>query len=124
MLVDLGRNDIGKISQIGTVEVEKYMAVERYSHVMHIGSTVGGRFDPEYDAVDAVEQFSRREHFPELQNSVPVRSSRNWRADGAAFTEVLSAIWISLETWMSALPSALPTRRRGKFSPVRSRHCG
>ena len=36
MLVDLGRNDIGKISRIGTVEVEKYMSIERYSHVMHI----------------------------------------------------------------------------------------
>ena len=55
MLVDLGSNDIGKISQIGTVEVEKYMAVERYSHVMHIGSTVGGQIRPEYDAVDAVD---------------------------------------------------------------------
>lgn len=55
MLVDLGRNDIGKISQIGTVKVEKYMAVERYSHVMHIGSTVGGMIRPEYDAVDAVD---------------------------------------------------------------------
>lgn len=55
MLVDLGRNDIGKISQIGTVKVEKYMAVERYSHVMHTGSTVGGMIRPEYDAVDAVD---------------------------------------------------------------------
>ena len=42
MLVDLGRNDIGKISKIGTVEVEKYMTVEHFSHVMHIGSTVAG----------------------------------------------------------------------------------
>lgn len=42
MLVDLGRNDIGKISRVGTVQVEKYMSVERYSHVMHIGSTVSG----------------------------------------------------------------------------------
>ncbi len=55
MLVDLGRNDVGKISQIGTVKVEKYMAVERYSHVMHIGSTIGGQIRPEYDAVDAVD---------------------------------------------------------------------
>ena len=42
MLVDLGRNDIGKISKYGTVEVEEYMQVLRYSHVMHIGSTVMG----------------------------------------------------------------------------------
>ena len=40
MLVDLGRNDLGKICDFGTVEVEKYMSIERYSHVMHIGSTV------------------------------------------------------------------------------------
>ena len=43
MLVDLGRNDIGKISKIGTVEVEKYMSIEHFSHVMHIGSTVARR---------------------------------------------------------------------------------
>ena len=42
MLVDLGRNDIGKISRIGSVHVEKYMEIERFSHVMHIGSTVTG----------------------------------------------------------------------------------
>lgn len=55
MLVDLGRNDIGKISKIGSVAVEKYMAVERYSHVMHIGSTVSGRLRDDCDAVDAVD---------------------------------------------------------------------
>ena len=42
MLVDLGRNDLGKISKFGTVQVEKLHCVERYSHVMHIGSTVRG----------------------------------------------------------------------------------
>ena len=55
MLVDLGRNDIGKISSIGSVNVEKYMEVERYSHVMHIGSTVVGRLSDEKDAIDAVD---------------------------------------------------------------------
>lgn len=55
MLVDLGRNDIGKISQIGSVEVEKYMKVERYSHVMHIGSTVKGMIREDKDALDAVD---------------------------------------------------------------------
>lgn len=55
MLVDLGRNDIGKISRIGTVQVEKYMSVERYSHVMHIGSTVGGNIREDKDALDAVD---------------------------------------------------------------------
>ena len=55
MLVDLGRNDIGKISEFGSVEVEKYLSVERFSHVMHIGSTVRGRIRPDKDAVDAVD---------------------------------------------------------------------
>lgn len=55
MLVDLGRNDIGKISKIGTVEVEKYMSIERYSHVMHIGSTVRGEIREDKDALDAVD---------------------------------------------------------------------
>ena len=55
MLVDLGRNDLGKISRFGTVEVEKYHSIERYSHVMHIGSTVRGEIDfDKFDALDAV----------------------------------------------------------------------
>jgi len=55
MLVDLGRNDLGKISEFGTVEVEKLRSIERYSHVMHIGSTVRGKIAPQYDALDAIE---------------------------------------------------------------------
>lgn len=55
MLVDLGRNDIGKISKFGTVEVEEYMQVLRYSHVMHIGSTVRGQIRDDKTALDAVE---------------------------------------------------------------------
>lgn len=55
MLVDLGRNDIGKISRIGTVKVEKYMEIERFSHVMHIGSTVTGTIREDKVAVVAVD---------------------------------------------------------------------
>ena len=55
MLVDLGRNDLGKISEFGTVEVEKLRSIERYSHVMHIGSTVRGKIAEGYDALDAIE---------------------------------------------------------------------
>jgi anthranilate synthase component 1 len=54
MLVDLGRNDLGKLSKFGTVTVEKYMSIERYSHVMHIGSTVRGELREDKDAVDAI----------------------------------------------------------------------
>ncbi len=55
MLVDLGRNDIGKISEFGSVKVEKYMTIERFSHVMHIGSTVAGTIRAGRDALDAVD---------------------------------------------------------------------
>lgn len=54
MLVDLGRNDLGKISKFGTVQVEKLHSIERYSHVMHIGSTVRGQIDDKHDALDAI----------------------------------------------------------------------
>lgn len=54
MLVDLGRNDIGKISEIGSVHVKKYMQIERYKHVMHIVSEVTGKLRPEIDAIDVI----------------------------------------------------------------------
>ncbi|MCI1306095.1 MAG: anthranilate synthase component I family protein [Lachnospiraceae bacterium] len=55
MLVDLGRNDLGRLCTFGSVEVEKYMEIERYSHVMHIGSAVRGTLREEIQAVDAVD---------------------------------------------------------------------
>ncbi|MBR4760709.1 MAG: anthranilate synthase component I [Lachnospiraceae bacterium] len=55
MLVDLGRNDLGKISRFGTVEVEALRQVVRFSHVMHIGSTVRGIIREDKDALDAIE---------------------------------------------------------------------
>ena len=57
MLVDLGRNDIGKISKIGSVSVEKYMNIERFSQVMHIGSTVTGTIRDDQDAMDAIDSI-------------------------------------------------------------------
>ena len=57
MLVDLGRNDIGRISRIGSVEVERYMEIQRYSHVMHIGSTVKGIIRDDMDALNAVDSI-------------------------------------------------------------------
>lgn len=55
MLVDLGRNDIGKVSKFGSVEVEEYMSIEKYSHVMHIGSTVKGEIREDMGALDAID---------------------------------------------------------------------
>src|SRR5277367_2261790 len=53
MLVDLGRNDLGRVSEYGSVKVRDLMYVERYSHVMHLVSALEGRLRPELDAVDA-----------------------------------------------------------------------
>ena len=54
MLVDLGRNDVGRVSRFGSVRVDKLMFVERYSHVMHIVSSIEGKLRPELTAVDAL----------------------------------------------------------------------
>jgi anthranilate synthase component I len=54
MLLDLGRNDVGRVAEIGSVEVTERFLVERYSHVMHIVSNVIGRLDPKHDAIDAL----------------------------------------------------------------------
>jgi anthranilate synthase component 1 len=54
MLVDLGRNDLGRVARAGTVTVSKYMEVERYSHVLHLVSHVEARLRPELDALDAL----------------------------------------------------------------------
>ncbi len=57
MLVDLGRNDIGKISEIGSVKVNKYLSVEKFSHVMHIGSTVEGILRSDLDSLSAIDSI-------------------------------------------------------------------
>ncbi|MCP4247857.1 MAG: anthranilate synthase component I family protein, partial [bacterium] len=54
MLVDLGRNDVGRVAQPGTIRLEEVMSVERYSHVMHICSNVSGRLAPGKNAFDAL----------------------------------------------------------------------
>jgi anthranilate synthase component 1 len=54
MLVDLGRNDVGRVSEYGTVKVTNFMSVERYSHVMHMVSSIEGKLRPELSAVDAL----------------------------------------------------------------------
>ena len=55
MLVDLSRNDCGRVSRIGSVRVEDLMVIERYSHVMHIVSSVVGELRPDCDGFDAFQ---------------------------------------------------------------------
>lgn len=54
MLVDLGRNDLGRIAEPGSVKLERYMEVERFSHVMHLTSRISARLREDYDAVDVI----------------------------------------------------------------------
>ena len=54
MLIDLGRNDTGRVSQIGSVKLTEKMVIERYSNVMHIVSNVTGQLKPELSAMDAL----------------------------------------------------------------------
>lgn len=54
MLIDLGRNDVGRIAQTGSVELTERMVIERYSHVMHIVSNVDGKLKPDLDALDVL----------------------------------------------------------------------
>ncbi len=57
MLVDLERNDIGKLAKFGTVKVDEFMVVERYSHVMHLVSNVSGELKENYDSIDLLESM-------------------------------------------------------------------
>jgi anthranilate synthase component 1 len=54
MLVDLGRNDVGRVCEAGTIELERLLEVERYSHVMHLSSTITGKLKPGLDSWDAL----------------------------------------------------------------------
>ena len=54
MLVDLGRNDVGRVAEIGSVKVDELMTIERYAHVMHICSNVTGRLAPHRTSFDAL----------------------------------------------------------------------
>ena len=54
MLLDLGRNDVGRVSEIGSVKVTDQFFIERYSHIMHIASNVEGKLDKKYDALEAL----------------------------------------------------------------------
>ena len=62
MLVDLGRNDVGRVAEFGSVRVTEMLALERYSHVQHLVSEVRGRLRPGYDALDALQSLLPRRH--------------------------------------------------------------
>ncbi len=107
MLVDLGRNDIGRVSVGGTVEVDEFMNVEQYSHVSHIVSNVKGKLVPDMDAYDAL-----RACFPAgtLSGAPKIRAMEiidEMEGTRRGSTAAPSATSPLAATWMSPSPSAL-----------------
>ena len=86
MLVDLGRNDIGRVAVPGSVKVKDFFSVERYSHVMHIASRVVGQLAKGKDAVDALVATFPAGTLSGRRRSAPWRSSRSSSRCGAART--------------------------------------
>ncbi len=113
MLVDLGRNDLGKVSRFGTVAVEQFHTIQRFSHVMHIGSTVRGVLREDRDALDAVAAVLPAGTLSGAPRSGPASGLASWRGTSGGAMAGPSGTWTSPATWIPASPSALPTRRMG-----------
>ena len=98
MLVDLGRNDIGRVSEFGTVKCDSYMEIERYSHVMHIVSNVSGKLREDKDFFDAFSPACRLVPYLALRSCGRWKLSPSWRMKHAALMRARSAIWASRAT--------------------------
>jgi anthranilate synthase component 1 len=103
MLIDLARNDVGRVSQYGSVELSDVMVVERYSHVMHITSNVKGRLTAGKTSLDALRGTSAGPS-PARRRSARWRSSTKSNRTAAAHTPARSATSISPATWTPASP--------------------
>ena len=108
MLIDLGRNDAGRVSKIGSVRVTEQMVIERYSHVMHIVSNVVGRLNPGLTAVDALRATFPAGTVAGAPRSEPWRSSTSWNPSSEVCMPALWATWIGAATWTRLLPFAPP----------------
>ena len=71
MLIDLGRNDVGRVAKFGSVKVTEKMVIEKYSHVMHIVSNVVGEIKEDFDFIDAIKAHCRAGLYQEHQRFVP-----------------------------------------------------
>ena len=107
MLVDLGRNDVGRVAQTGTCSVTEQMVIERYSHVMHIVSNVEGKLKPGLDAHRrAARDVSRPARSAARRRCARWRSSTSSSRSSAASTPARSATSASTATWTSRSRSA------------------
>ena len=111
MLVDLGRNDLGKISRFGTVQVEKLHSIERFSHVMHIGSTVRGEIRDDCDALDAIEAVLPAGTLSGAPKIRACQRSQTSKTTSAASMAARLATSTLPATWIPVSPSELSTRK-------------
>ena len=129
MLVDLGRNDLGRVCAPGTVEVVDFMSIEKYSHVMHIVSTVTGRWPWGARPTTCWPPPSRPARCRGRRSRGRWRSSTTSSRRDAACTAVRSATWTSRGTWMprsrsgqlSCAPGSPMCRPGPVWSPTRCR---
>jgi len=82
MLVDLGRNDLGRIARVGSVQVNQYMTVERYSHVMHLVSNVQAQLAEGRDCFDVLKATFPAGTLSGAPRCGPWRSSTSWSLAG------------------------------------------
>ncbi len=114
MLVDLGRNDLGRVSEIGSVKVTRYMDILRYSHVMHIGSTVEGRIAQGKDALDAIDSVlpaGTLSGAPKLSACTIIQNEESRKRGVYGGAIGYSDTWISREIWTPASASVSPIKR-------------
>ncbi len=102
MLLDLGRNDVGRVAGIGTVKVTDQFFIERYSHVMHIVSNVEGKLAGNRDALDALAAGFPAGTVSGAPRFVRCRSSTNWKKKSEDFTRAASAIFRQRAKWTRA----------------------
>ena len=105
MLVDLGRNDIGKIAKNGTVKVTKYMEVEYFRYVMHLTSVVKGQLLPELTALDALKSTLPAGPCQEHLRFVPCVVSMSLSRKNVVFMRELLVICLRQEIWTLPLLS-------------------
>ena len=116
MLVDLGRNDLGKISRFGTVKVEKLHSVERFSHVMHIGSSVSGRNKRGVRCFGCHRSGTAgRNTFRSAEDPGLSADRRTGEQQDGAFMAAPSVILILREIWIPVLQSAWHIRKTERF---------
>ena len=123
MLIDLGRNDVGRVAQTGTCSVTEQMVIERYSHVMHIVSNVEGQAEAGARRDGrAARHLPGRHGVAARRRCARWRSSTSWSRSSAASTPAPSAISASTATWTSPSPSAPPWSRTAAPRAGRRRH--